>query len=264
MKQYVFLIDADNTLFPVGANKIPKETLNAIKSARQKGHIFVICTGRGLHDVRNIKGAKEFDYIAALTGTEIYDIKRKAIIQSPQPFNQDSVKRLVKYCADKGYGWTYKTINSENSIFKFGKEALFSAKNVSCRRFEHDLLKDEILQMLVNCKVGKKMANLFPEFRFINMPGDYADVLNKDVSKAKGVEFFRKMLPKAKIVAVGDAENDVGMFEAADISIAMGNATKSVKEKADFVTKSVQENGVIYAINDTINGSMLKSKKRRS
>ena len=263
MKQHIFLIDADNTLFPVGEQVIPKETQKCIKQAQKKGHIFALCTGRGLKDAQRIKGVKHFNYIAALTGTEMFDNNKKEIIQHPQPLKTQSVQRLVEQCEKKGYSWTYKTIKGENTIFKFGNKARFHAKKVTTKTYEKDLNNGKILQMLINFKVTKKTASMFPEFQFIAMPGGYADVLNKGVSKAKGVDFFKTRFPKAKIVAIGDAENDVGMFVTADISIAMGNATKSVKEKADFATKSVQENGVIYAITEILNSTISRNKKRR-
>lgn len=38
------------------------------------------------------------------------------------------------------------------------------------------------------------------------------------------------------------------MFEASDISIAMGNAKEDVKKAATFTTKSLDENGAAYAL----------------
>lgn len=51
----------------------------------------------------------------------------------------------------------------------------------------------------------------------------------------------------------GDQGNDMSMFEVAGFSkIAMGNAIDSIKDKADFVTKSNDEAGIAYAINKLI------------
>ena len=49
-------------------------------------------------------------------------------------------------------------------------------------------------------------------------------------------------------MAIGDQDNDIDMIEYAKIGIAMGNGTEKIKEKADYVTKTIEENGVIYAI----------------
>ncbi|NRO04428.1 5-amino-6-(5-phospho-D-ribitylamino)uracil phosphatase YwtE [Lactobacillus helveticus] len=51
----------------------------------------------------------------------------------------------------------------------------------------------------------------------------------------------------------GDQGNDMSMFEVAGFNkIAMGNAIDSIKDKADFVTKSNDEAGIAYAINKLI------------
>ena len=44
--------------------------------------------------------------------------------------------------------------------------------------------------------------------------------------------------PRSDILAIGDAENDVGMLELAGTSVAMGNAPASVQAVADHVTAS--------------------------
>ena len=51
-----------------------------------------------------------------------------------------------------------------------------------------------------------------------------------------------------KIMALGDQENDIAMIEYAGMGVAMDNAIPSVKEVANFVTKSNLEDGVAYAI----------------
>ena len=51
------------------------------------------------------------------------------------------------------------------------------------------------------------------------------------------------------LVAFGDGDTDIPVLKAAGLGIAMGNARRSVKDAADYVTKSVEENGVAEAIN---------------
>ena len=55
-------------------------------------------------------------------------------------------------------------------------------------------------------------------------------------------------MPTAGTAVIGDGENDVDMFAQAGLSIAMGNADAAVKEAADFVTGSNEDDGVAAAI----------------
>lgn len=50
------------------------------------------------------------------------------------------------------------------------------------------------------------------------------------------------------MIAMGDSLNDIAMIRLAGMGVAMGNAQPAVKEVADFVTRSNDEDGVAYAI----------------
>lgn len=56
-------------------------------------------------------------------------------------------------------------------------------------------------------------------------------------------------IDREKIIAIGDSENDLSMIEFAGMGIAMGNAIDIVKNKADFITDTNDNNGVAKAIN---------------
>ena len=51
------------------------------------------------------------------------------------------------------------------------------------------------------------------------------------------------------MICCGDGMNDLSMIEYAGLGVAMANAEPLVKEKADFITKSNDEDGVLHVIN---------------
>lgn len=55
-------------------------------------------------------------------------------------------------------------------------------------------------------------------------------------------------LKKEEMMAFGDGENDVTMLQMAGVSVAMGNSVPYLKEQADFVTGSNDQDGVAAAI----------------
>lgn len=55
-------------------------------------------------------------------------------------------------------------------------------------------------------------------------------------------------LTKDEMMAIGDGENDVQMFEIASCSVAMCNANETVKAQADFITDSNNDDGVAKAL----------------
>jgi len=56
-----------------------------------------------------------------------------------------------------------------------------------------------------------------------------------------------------EIVAIGDNMNDISLFEHAGYRVAMGNAVDELKSIADFVTDSVEEQGIIKVIDMILN-----------
>ena len=55
-------------------------------------------------------------------------------------------------------------------------------------------------------------------------------------------------IKKEEIIVMGDGGNDISMFECAGLKIAMENAEEHLKEKADFITASNNDDGVAKAI----------------
>lgn len=52
-----------------------------------------------------------------------------------------------------------------------------------------------------------------------------------------------------QMICCGDGYNDISMIEAAGLGVAMENAQPLVRERADYITKSNDDNGVLHVIN---------------
>ena len=74
------------------------------------------------------------------------------------------------------------------------------------------------------------------QIRGINKANAIREVLNRP--EYKGMTSY----------AIGDSQNDIPMFEEVDVGIAMGQAVGPVKEKAVFVTGTLEEEGVYYGL----------------
>ena len=76
------------------------------------------------------------------------------------------------------------------------------------------------------------------------------DIVARGSGKAAGIAQFieEQGLDRSEIMAFGDGENDIEMLKYAGIGVAMGNAGDAVKAAADYVTDSVDENGIENAL----------------
>ncbi|KRL04436.1 Cof-type HAD-IIB family hydrolase [Liquorilactobacillus oeni] len=79
---------------------------------------------------------------------------------------------------------------------------------------------------------------------------NYLELTNDCISKRNGIAHIQKnnRLAKSELAAFGDGENDIEMFKVVGTAVAMKNAAEMVKNYADFVTLSNDEDGVGYGI----------------
>lgn len=79
---------------------------------------------------------------------------------------------------------------------------------------------------------------------------ELVEILPPGVSKGEGVRKLCRHLAidPAKVLAVGDQENDVSTFELCGYAVAMGDAPESVKQAADFITGTFEEDGCAAAL----------------
>lgn len=97
----------------------------------------------------------------------------------------------------------------------------------------HVRIKLEILASLHNATVTQAVPTML-------------ELLPVGCSKAYGVEQVCLSLginPRTELLAIGDAENDVGMLQMASIGIAVGNASPQARDAADFIMKERNDEG---------------------
>lgn len=84
--------------------------------------------------------------------------------------------------------------------------------------------------------------------------GSFMDISTSSTSKGKSIEYLLAYLHmnREDAIAIGDGVNDLSMFEAVGTKVAMGNADSFLKEKADYITLSNDENGVAYYLENLL------------
>lgn len=80
------------------------------------------------------------------------------------------------------------------------------------------------------------------------------EVMKKNSNKRSGIEKIAQQLKikPYEIICIGDSGNDKQMIEYAGLGVAMGNAFAEIKEIADYVTYTNEENGVAHVIDKFI------------
>ncbi|MBU3160305.1 sugar-phosphatase [Clostridium frigoris] len=95
---------------------------------------------------------------------------------------------------------------------------------------------------------------LFNKYTIVRSTPFYLEFINKSVNKGVGVVALAEKLniKQEEIMCIGDAGNDIHMIKYAGLGVAMGNAFPEIKDAADFVTKTNNQDGVAYVFNKFI------------
>lgn len=91
----------------------------------------------------------------------------------------------------------------------------------------------------------------FPELYIVKSTPFFCEIGSPMAKKSLGVEFLAKHwnLSQDEILTIGDQNNDIELLKAGGVKVAMGNATPELKECANFITDSVENDGFVKAIN---------------
>lgn len=124
---------------------------------------------------------------------------------------------------------------------------------------EDSFLEDEIILKVMIAASPEVLSSLDisseekDKYNIVKSDPKYLEFMNPLADKATGVHYLAEKLgiKKEEIYTFGDEQNDLRMIEEFQ-GIAMGNAIEICKEKAKFVTKSVYEDGIAYALNQFI------------
>lgn len=267
MGKYLFF-DIDGTLLSDVTHTVPQSAIEAIKKAKENGHHCFFCTGRSYLMTREI----------SVTGIEDAIIANgAAVVRNGQPelqkvISEDVAEKTLKLIEKLGGG--YQIIDWKNgyqnpythAMFeeKFKKEFDEPVEDVFKRKSmkttdeieNNPVLKIDATFDTVEA-AEKFMHALDPSLTFIPAGGytstfgaKAGEMMLKGVSKGAAIKDFMEAVgePIENAYAFGDSTNDIEMLEMAGTAIAMGNGADSAKAVADYITDTVDEDGLYNAM----------------
>lgn len=140
---------------------------------------------------------------------------------------------------------------SEEDTQKVKKSYALVKTQANLQDIEEDFVKITVFdQKLRAFENVKQLSNFESQAYIVASEAAWIDISNYNVHKGTTVQELQKILgvTKEETIAFGDGLNDIELLEAAGCSFAVNNAFDIVKEKADFITKSNEESGVLQTI----------------
>ena len=248
----IIFFDIDDTLRNSKTGFIPSTIPTVFQQLREKGILTGIATGRGIFGVvPEIKALKP-DFFVTLNGDYIEDKKGNVIYSNK--IARDKVEEYIAWT--KEVGIDYGLVGSHGAKLSRRTEMISQAIDPIYPDLEVDpdfYQKEDIYQMWTFEDQGDDLTlpeSLASTLRMVRWHEHSSDIVPISGSKAAGVAKVVDQLglKPENVMVFGDGLNDLELFDYAGISVAMEISHDIIKEKADYITKTLEEDGIFDAL----------------
>lgn len=272
MEKKIIFLDVDGTLtLPDG--KISSRVQEAIKQARANGHKVFICTGRSLAGTQVLLKTGLFDGVISSAGGYIqigddtifdsclsakdvqlardvferhhilYNLEANDMTFQDEKMNYEFIKHRL----------SQKNMNSELQRLLNEQKEHFHIRPIE----EYDRHRQPIQKICFMCYDEQELEEprkvLSDKFRFIIHEIFSQDVINgeiiiKGTDKGEAVKKVCERLGYSleQTIGFGDSMNDYEMIHVCHYGVVMGNGSKELKQCAQKVCESVEEDGIYH------------------
>lgn len=257
----LLILDIDGTLITYDSQEIPESTIKAVKQAQDKGYKIAIATGRTFFFIpKDVKELINPDYFVTINGACLTDNSGN-ILENYQ-IEQESCHKLLDYCRkhEINFAFKYKEFMRVHGNFKEYADAYLGRYKDNIHFLS--LNDDEPYHFETEQPMGafmfadhshfEPLREMFSDYGLSYGNGNTLEIFPKGINKTKTIENIINAygLTWDNVLTVGDGGNDIEMLEKAAIGIAMGNASDYVKGYADYVTTSVEDDGIYNAFKE--------------
>jgi 5-amino-6-(5-phospho-D-ribitylamino)uracil phosphatase len=259
MERHIIALDLDGTL--LSDDKIIKtRTKQTLQKLMNDGHIVVIATGRPHR--ASIQYYQELGLntpMVNMNGALIHhpNDRKWDVVHSPMSLR--TALAITQACYDLQVKNLMAEVKDHVFLDKHDEELM----NIFVQYDEYPVtvgsikntLKEDPTSILISPhehQVDTLRQHLddhhaeIIEHRNWGAPWHIIEIVRKGLNKAVGLQKIAKYfhIPKERIIAFGDEDNDLEMIEYAGVGVAMGNGIDQLKSIANYVTKTNEEEGI--------------------
>ena len=227
----------------------PNEAVSqAIRTFVANGNMAFICTGRTLSCIHPKLLELPWTGIVCLAGGYVELNGRTIRDLSMTP---GLLQRLAPYLEHSNEVIRFEGLNGVVRMSADAPKAPGYARTVgdAITQLQHY----GAYKILMSTSLANRIAQdkeLEPLLCFNELELEVTEISPRECSKREGVQSVLDALDPnhGTVYGIGDASNDISLMNAVDVGIAMGNAADFLKEKADYVTDSIDHDGVVTAL----------------
>ena len=258
----------DGTTFN-SRKEITNRTRRTIAEAVERGIQVFPATGRPKsylpQEIMSIPGVH---YASTSNGASIIDMNKEAPLYEdliPAERMPDIIRRIKDlpviielfykgacYC-DRSTLPVIEQILQERPSVQNGQAPEIYEDGIFDRLLQDPFPVEKVHLIFSDLKIRKEIMDFYQKENILDVTSAFAENLeltSKTATKSNALLRLAGILgiSQEETMAIGDSFNDLDMLEAAGTSVAMGNAEPEIKETADLITKTNDEDGVAWAI----------------
>ena len=266
----IVFIDVDGTLVNY-ENHLPESARDSIRQARKNGHRVYISTGRSKAEVYEEIWSIGLDGMIGGNGSYVED---NGEVIMHQLITAEQCRHIVDWLHERGLEFYLESNNglfasehfeevAQPAIEEYAGRKGRDATNATVRSvfpemiFDGELYRDDLNKVSYVLNSYQDYLDSIEEFPDLK-PGTwggagetalFGDLGVKGITKAHAIDVLLKHLGAdiKDTYAFGDAKIDIPMLEYCNVGIAMGSGGDEIKAMADYVTDSVDDDGIYNA-----------------
>ena len=244
--------DIDGTLISFKTHSMPESTQQALQALRKKGIRLFIATGRSPNMMPFMDKFFKFDGYVVLNGQYCYNTQ--GVIRK-HTIDVEDIRKLKELIRIHNFpclfihakGGTLNRIDERvRELYRVINHPLPEPASLD------NVPENEVLQFVSFMPEGGESL-ITDNLRTVDMTRFLPicfDAIPKGGGKDAGIRAMlehENILPE-EVMAFGDGHNDIGMLTYAGIGVAMGDSEQIVKDNAAYITSSVDDDGILRAL----------------
>lgn len=256
----MFVFDIDGTLLSSDEQILPN-TLLSLQRIKHDGYPIALCTGRTWACTQPIVNQiyPLVDYVICGNGSHIRSLNNEIIYDNNLP--PTFIRRFIELVI----GLADFLIATNRMVISTSHRTPYNDVSHCIRLFDHNLFHSRIhaknllafnidhIPLRERERVRLELEKIDPNIK-LSPTTEFWEVLSGTDNKALALQRLSgyTCIPLKEFTAFGDNYNDIDMFKVVGQSIVMGNAPHEVKEYANFVTKSNNEDGIYHYLDQFV------------
>ncbi|MGG0669436.1 Cof-type HAD-IIB family hydrolase [Lederbergia citrisecunda] len=266
MKPHLIVLDLDGTLL-TDEKVISEETAHTLKRAEEQGHQVMIATGRPYR-------ASSMYYRELGLKTPIVNFNG-AFVHNPTDRSWKTVHETISLPVVNDVVDAMQDFRLHNIIAEVMDDVYLQyhdEKLLDIVGFGDPIIKQGDIRTSLQVEPTSLLIQADPQYvepirrhlaevhaeaidhRRWGAPWDVIEIVRHGLNKAVGISHVAKWLgiPRERIIAFGDEDNDLEMIDYAGVGVAMGNGIDRLKSIADEVTLTNNEDGIAEVLKDRL------------